>query len=645
MKKIITVFLFIFTLFLVSCTKLKEDNNVPVFNNIIEGKLPELNLVVGTPFNLLSGISAKNSLDGKEANVSLSYFGDFDINKVGSYTIIYLATNNTGSTAKAERLVNVVEDINNEDNPIFDNVKNNFLPSLELNQNDDVDFYENVIAYDKNGILLDVNIINTDNFDNKIAGVYTFIYETVDKLGNRTLAYRKIIVNHSNIIKTDAFFINENHSPYILNNENALNYTSSGTQFRSFDQLQIMTKEFFTELFVKTKNEHRYNGSIPFFSSGVIVILDNNMKVKHMRLSSPLIEIDEKGIVKTSDLNWSNTIDSVNGGGNFSNIINTMDDLIPNGGYIVFAPPKDKQLSKQFLIKNLFDKNYVSGQIISSNYNIDINSLDIKFDVYEEIIEEDIYANEMKNTVITKDNYLDGIPITTYYYNDGNKKPVLFFFHGFGSERKSGISNRGKELAEQGFYVVSLDAYLHGERMPNYFKNLSYGDKQKEIVNIQIQTALDAKNLFKKHLASNKYIIIDEVYTFGVSMGAGSAIYLASILDEVKGVVSLLGSPSFVDFYSYKQKEYNWELNASYFNNLNSYIEHDPFLNHRLYGDKNIYFAGGSKDTVVPAIYAENFKNIYADNDNIIFKLYNTAHTSTNQMHSDVYKFLKEIKS
>lgn len=221
---------------------------------------------------------------------------------------------------------------------------------------------------------------------------------------------------------------------------------------------------------------------------------------------------------------------------------------------------------------------------------------------------------------------------------------MIFFFHGFASERKSGIATRGTELANQGFYVISMDAYLHGERMPNYFKDLSYGDKQKEIVNIQIQTALDAKRIFNKFYSRSKYVISDEVYSFGVSMGAGSSIYLSSILDEVNGVVSMLGSPAFSDFYKYKQKEYNWEFNLNYFNNLNSYLEHDPYLNSEIYKDKNIYFAGGSNDTVVPAIYAENFKAFYPNNDNIIFKLYNTGHSSTPQMHTDIYNFLKSIR-
>lgn len=528
--------------------------------------------------------------------------------------------------------------------PVFDNIENGYLESLDLSKDQDVDLLEGVSAKDYQGNPATVTIIDNDNFNISEYGSHTIKYEATDLLGNKSTALRYVNILMRNSIVYDALFINEEKSSYVFNNEDALNYTSSGTQFRSYDQIQVMTKEFFIDLFNNKKGQHANNGEIPFFSSGVIVILDQNMKVKHLRVSPSPIEVDALGNVKTSNLNWTNSIDKDNGGGNFMNIIETLNNVTPDGGLIIFAPPKDQQLSKKFLVKNLFNSNYESGTISSTDFNIDFKSLNISLvEDYEEFITEDEYENEPKNTVITHDKYLDGIPVTTYYFNDGIKKPVIFFFHGFGSSRKVGIADRGIELAKLGFYVVSLDAFLHGERQPSYFANLSYGDKQKEIVNIQIQTALDAKKLYDKYYSKDKYVKQGEVYSFGVSMGAGSAIYLASILDNLNSVVSMLGSPSFYDFYEHKQKEYNWATNNNYFINLNSYIEHDPFINHSLYKDKNIYFANGTLDNVVPAIFAKKFKDLYPNNKNIIYELYETAHTSTPKMHQDIYDFLTNI--
>jgi len=636
-KVLLSVSLLLFSLLLFACATNSKDEitfNDNTLNELVIGK--------GSNIDLLDGVSAKSSLNS-EITISIVAFNNFNINNIGTYTITYLATSQAGGKATQDRVIKVV-DVSDEGGPIFENIKNGYLPSIDIILGDEINLLDGVYAADIDGILVNVNVVD-NNIDFNKAGNYTVTYEAIDKEGRRSIALRNIRVLQPDQIEIEALFINGNHSPYLFNNENALKHTSSGTQFRSFDQIQVMTKEFFINSYNENKDSHTNNGNVPFFSSGVIVVLDNNMKVKHVRVASPLVEVDELGNIKTYDLDWSNTLDKTNGGGNFSNIITKMDEVIPNGGYIIFAPPKDDNLSKTFLVKNILDSSYTGENIDASKFDVDFNSLEIKLDIYKEEIIDDEYVNEPINEIIVKDKYLDGIPVTTYYYNDGQTKPVIFFFHGFAGSRKGSISTRGTDLAKLGFYVISLDAYLHGERMPDYFNNLSYGDKQKDIVNIQIQTAKDAKHIFNKYYARNKYVKHDEVYTFGVSMGAGSAIYLASIMDEVNGVISMLGSPSFIEFYKYKQKEYNWDMDITYFNNLNSYIEHDPFLNYELYKDVNIYFAGGSKDTVVPAIYAENFKALYEDNDNIVFKLYNTGHTSTTQMHTDIYEFLEKIKN
>lgn len=645
MKKIfLSIFIALSSIFLISCDKSKDlDITAPVFDNLIEGKLEDLRVQLGSEVNLLEGVTAKDDLDGN-IEVSILDLGGFNINVINTYEITYLAVDKSGNKSTAKRRIIVEEEID-EDNisPEFININNGYLPPLTITKGEIVNLLDGITAIDNISSNVIIEIIDNGGFNKDIAGEYLVKYKAIDENLNFSIANRIINVIESSVIKYDAFFINDSKIPFIFNNKDALNYTSLGTAFRSFDQVQIMEKEFFINLYNEKKSTHDNNGMVPFFNNGVIVILDKNMNFKHLRMATTLLEINEDFKVNTTGLTFTNALDKTNGGGLFKNIIDALNTLIPEDGYIIFAPPAGKQESKRFLINNLLSTTYASGVLNISEINIDLSQVKYEFKFgHIENITSDEYENENKNTVIAKDKIYDGIPVTTYYFNDGKKKPVIFFFHGFAGERKAGIANRGVELAELGYYVVSLDAYLHGERQPKFFADLSYGDKQKEIVNIQIQTALDAKKLYDKYYRNNKYVLSGDIYTFGVSMGAGSAIYLASIMSEVKTVISMLGSPSFVEFYKTKQVQYNWEINSDYFSNLNSYRSVDPLINHESYKDKNIFFLTGEIDTTVPKNFAQSFKDLYKNIENIKYKVYDTGHVSTKEMHDDSYEFLKK---
>lgn len=236
-----------------------------------------------------------------------------------------------------------------------------------------------------------------------------------------------------------------------------------------------------------------------------------------------------------------------------------------------------------------------------------------------------------------------GIPYSIYNHDNGKRKPVLFFFHGLGSDRESGSMGRCEQFADLGYYVVAIDAYCHGERQKASFNELSQSNKQKEVINIAIQTAKDAMFLYRNYLKNMHEIIPYQVSAYGVSLGGTTAFYFATIMDEVNTVVSILGSPSFVDFYQYKQQKYQFEADESYRKNMDLYETIDPIKHYRLLSRKNIFMASGVKDEVVPYIYSHNLKQINLNNHNIIYKQYDTAHVSTHDMIQDSYSFLSDI--
>jgi hypothetical protein len=627
---------------LVSCGK--KDVTPPEFNNANNGRLADITINKGDSINLLDGVTAIDDVD--KTNVTITIKNDDGFNSVnpGIYVIEYLATDKANNKATAIRKV-IVSDVD-EVKLEFDNVSNGFLPSLTVTQGDNVDLLAGITAKDNNNNSLTVVIKDDNGFDKDVPGIYRVVYEATGLNGDKIEKERLVCVVTRNSITYDALVVDGENIKYTFNSETALQYSSSGAKFRNLDEVQVMTKEFFIEKFNQYKGDFSNNAGFQYFPSGVIVFLDNDLNFKYIQIAPSALEVDENGVVKTTGLDWNNnTIDANAGSGNFKNILTRIEQKLPNGGYVLFAPPKDPQLGKKFLVRKYFFSGYIGGTVAAGDFNVDVKNVKTSFvDDYEYVITEDEYANETKNAVIKHDSFLDGIPVTTYYYNDGQPKPVIFFFHGFSGGRVSGIADRGDELAKRGFYVVAMDAYLHGDRAPAYFKALTYGEQQQEIVNIQIQTAKDAKHLYEKYYKSNKYVQAGDVYTFGVSMGGGTAIYLGTIMKEVKTIISLLGSPSFYEFYQEKQNQYKWEVNNYYFTNLYTYLVEDPLINYKLLQDKNIFLASGSKDDTVPYKYAEAFKTKFPTNDNIFYKLYDTAHSSTPEMHTDAYEFLLNHK-
>lgn len=243
--------------------------------------------------------------------------------------------------------------------------------------------------------------------------------------------------------------------------------------------------------------------------------------------------------------------------------------------------------------------------------------------------------------MVTKREYLlEGIPLTTYSLPDDKPKHLLYFFHGFQSDRTVGIMGRGEILAKKGFFVVALDAYLHGQRSIPSFNALTQAEKYKDFFNIVIRTAEDAKSLYEKYFKYDERIIPDKVYAYGVSMGASVAFYLATIFDTLKTFATIVGSPSIVDFYRYIGSVQGWDDTDPYVKrNLDYYEALDPLNHYERLRNKNIFMGCGDEDHVVPYRFAKQLKD-RLNNENVVFKLYPTGHQSTAPMQEEAYQFL-----
>jgi len=238
---------------------------------------------------------------------------------------------------------------------------------------------------------------------------------------------------------------------------------------------------------------------------------------------------------------------------------------------------------------------------------------------------------------IVDDAYQD-ITYKILYQDKTNDKPIIFFFHGFGGNKESAVEENRINLARSGYVVVIMDAYEHGERMSQAYKNLSNSEKQKLIVDIEIITAHQAIELYN-HLTEKNIISKDQnLGVMGVSMGGAIAFYLASIFPKIKLVVSIVGSPSFVEFYNYKQKVYDFPKDEAYEERIKKYKSLDPLINFERLENKAIYMSVGLKDRIVPMDYAKalslKLQTTYQE--------YDVEHTSTEEMLSEVTKFIQK---
>ena len=66
-------------------------------------------------------------------------------------------------------------------------------------------------------------------------------------------------------------------------------------------------------------------------------------------------------------------------------------------------------------------------------------------------------------TILVDTTNIHEIPVLTLTPGEADRCPLIFFVHGFGGSKETGLS-LGHQLAQHGFCFVSFDAWLHGER-------------------------------------------------------------------------------------------------------------------------------------------------------------------------------------
>jgi uncharacterized protein len=144
-------------------------------------------------------------------------------------------------------------------------------------------------------------------------------------------------------------------------------------------------------------------------------------------------------------------------------------------------------------------------------------------------------------------------PVPAYaYYKKGNRAmPVVIFLHGLGGSKEV-EGPRLRDLAARGFFVVAIDAYLHGERkVPGIFapgKHLgNLGDDYSIWVHQSsvAHTSRDVSRIIDA-LSARGDVDRSRIGVIGISMGSSTCMVLAWREPRISAVVGLIGA---VDFW------------------------------------------------------------------------------------------------
>lgn len=149
-----------------------------------------------------------------------------------------------------------------------------------------------------------------------------------------------------------------------------------------------------------------------------------------------------------------------------------------------------------------------------------------------------------------------GIPLVVWSGENANRCPLVIYIHGLGGDKRSGME-LGYNLASRGFFFVSIDAQLHGERLderiahtwdrpiPGSIYPFESGlDRMIFMFEIVEKTAGDISVLID-HFSKDPRVDIARIGVSGASMGGFVAYRAAAIEPRIQALACLISFPTF----------------------------------------------------------------------------------------------------
>lgn len=234
---------------------------------------------------------------------------------------------------------------------------------------------------------------------------------------------------------------------------------------------------------------------------------------------------------------------------------------------------------------------------------------------------------------------LDGIPLIEYF--DGTKTTyagVVFLVHGHtGNKELYGLESLPNGFVERGYFVVSIDAYKHGERKEEpYFGNdgLLFTLAMPEVV---IHTIKDIIYLYEHYYKQ----VSPRLIVTGISMGGHIAFQMPKYYPGVNTILPLIGSPDMKNHYEKTKGSFLKEKIVQ----VSEEIQELEIIDLTPYMNVNIGVFNGSVDTVVEIKYVKPFVDllIHRNHPQVHFESFECGHTVTTEMVESMFHYFDTL--
>lgn len=222
-----------------------------------------------------------------------------------------------------------------------------------------------------------------------------------------------------------------------------------------------------------------------------------------------------------------------------------------------------------------------------------------------------------------------GIPVIEL--KQDNPKGIFFLIHGhFGNKSLHQFGGLAERIHQLGFFVVSIDAYKHGERLAEPYITQDAVNTTYEMVSVIDQTIQDIMFLYTNHYSK----IAQNVSVMGISMGGHISFLLNQFL-RLEFCIPIIGSPNLLRHYQTKKsdilKEKLTELEKKLVKLTLKPYDFKP---------KYAFVLEGEKDTVVSYLPAKALIESLG-NDAYVYKGYPVGHELSEMMKEDIITFVR----
>lgn len=232
---------------------------------------------------------------------------------------------------------------------------------------------------------------------------------------------------------------------------------------------------------------------------------------------------------------------------------------------------------------------------------------------------------------------LDTIPVLEYYQEDTTYKSLVFVQHGYQSTKEYGSDYLALQLARQGYFVVAVDAYKHGERIAEPYLTGSEKERLDEAFVVIKRTALDILRLHH-NVYQKRFPTFDMI---GVSLGGMVAYYLATKTTKLNTLIPVISTPDFLTLAKHTVKMSGFDVESYFTPDKLAFIESiNPLnrLDHMHYSSLHIFV--GTSDPVVPYQPSKAFFEEYKQKEDTYHE-YEFDHNVPRPMQLDIFNVLE----